>query len=79
MSKFNLKGPVEAVQYVEGLIHPNIGYEVDGEFTYVALYHRGTDGECDVLFEGDWIVTTVDGNNFAVDEELFSKMFVEVK
>jgi hypothetical protein len=79
MAVYNLKGPVDAVQYVEGLVHPNVGIEVDGEYTYSVLYHEGTDGEFDVLFEGDWIVTTADSKNFSVDEELFPRIFEEVK
>jgi hypothetical protein len=79
MAKYNFKGPVDAVQYVEGLVHPSIGREVELGHIFPVLYHEGNSGDYDVLVEDDWIVTTVDGKNFTVDEFLFSRLFEEVK
>jgi hypothetical protein len=80
MAKYNFKGPVDAVQYVDGLAHPNIGCEVEiDDHVFPVLYHEGNSGDYDVLVEDDWIVTTVDGRNFTVDEFLFDRLFEEVK
>ena len=78
MAKYNLTGPVDAVQYIEGTTsHPSVSV-MKGEYdmTFPVLYESGSSGDYDVLVDGDWIVTGADGRNFAVDE-FCSRVFLK--